>query len=96
VIIKDILSLTVDKYSPGQNNQAANETQTFNLPFTPQKTQNKQTPWSESASELHRPSNRRLSVKSVSTFADKGCHVVSVTDFFDRILGFLDWSRYFF
>jgi methionine aminopeptidase len=25
--------------------------------------QNKQTPWSESASELYRPSNRRLSAK---------------------------------
>jgi hypothetical protein len=29
------------------------------------------------------------------TFADKGCHVVSVTDPYARILGFLDRSRYF-
>jgi hypothetical protein len=26
-------------------------------------------------------------------FADKGCHVVSVTDPYGRILGFLDRSR---
>jgi hypothetical protein len=29
------------------------------------------------------------------TFADRGCHVVSVTDLYGRILGFLDRSRYF-
>jgi hypothetical protein len=29
------------------------------------------------------------------TFADRGCHVVSVTDPYGRILGFLDRSRYF-
>jgi hypothetical protein len=28
-------------------------------------------------------------------FADRGCHVVSVTDPYDRILGSLDRSRYF-
>jgi hypothetical protein len=28
-------------------------------------------------------------------FADRGCHVVSVTDPFGHILGFLDRSRYF-
>jgi hypothetical protein len=28
-------------------------------------------------------------------FADNGCHVVSVTDPYGRILGFLDRSRYF-
>jgi hypothetical protein len=55
----------------------------------------KKAPWSESASELHRPSDRRLSAKLLPTFADKGCHVVSVTDLYDRILGFLDRSRYF-
>jgi hypothetical protein len=32
----------------------------------------KQTPWPESASELYRPSDRRLSVNLVSTFADRG------------------------
>jgi hypothetical protein len=29
------------------------------------------------------------------TFADRGCHVVSVTDPSGRILGFLDRRRYF-
>jgi hypothetical protein len=28
-------------------------------------------------------------------FADRGCHVVSVTDPYSRILAFLDRSRYF-
>jgi hypothetical protein len=42
----------------------------------------------------YRPSDRRLSAKLVPTFADRGCHVVSVTDPYGRILGFLD--RYFF
>jgi hypothetical protein len=54
----------------------------------------KQTPWSESASELYRPSDRHLSAKLVPTFADRGCHVVSVTDPYGRILGFLVRSRY--
>jgi hypothetical protein len=40
--------------------------------------------------------DRRLSAKLVPTFADRGCHVVSVTDPYGRILSFLDWSRYFF
>jgi CBS-domain-containing membrane protein len=51
---------------------------------------NKQTPRPESASELYRPSDRHLSAKLVPIFADRGCHVVSVTDFYGRILGFLD------
>jgi hypothetical protein len=55
----------------------------------------KKTPWSESASELYRPSDRRLLAQSLPTFADRGCHVVSVTDPYGRILGFLDRSRYF-
>jgi hypothetical protein len=32
----------------------------------------KQTPWSEPASELYRPSDRCLSAKLVPTFADRG------------------------
>jgi hypothetical protein len=56
----------------------------------------KKTPWAESASELYRPSDRRLSAKLVPTFADRGCHVVSVTNPYGRILGFLDRRRYFF
>jgi hypothetical protein len=51
--------------------------------------------WSESASELYRPSDRRLSASWLPTFADRRCHVVSVTDPYGRSLGFLDRSRYF-
>jgi CBS-domain-containing membrane protein len=54
-----------------------------------------QTPWAESASELYRPSDLHLSAKLVPTFADRGCHVVKVTDPHGRILGFLDRSCYF-
>jgi hypothetical protein len=53
------------------------------------------TPWSEAASELYRPSDRRLSTKRLPTFADRRCHVVSVTDPYGRIVGFLDSSGYF-
>jgi hypothetical protein len=53
----------------------------------------KQTPWPESGSE---PSDRRLSAKLVPTFVDRERHVVSVTDPYGRILGFLDRSTYFF
>jgi hypothetical protein len=53
----------------------------------------KQTPWPESASELYRPSDRRLSAKIVPTFEDIGCHVVSVTDPYGRILSFLGTSN---
>jgi hypothetical protein len=43
------------------------------------------------------PTERPPLVSEVSaTFADRGCHVVSVTDPYDRILGFLDRSRYYF
>jgi hypothetical protein len=34
--------------------------------------------------------DRHLSAKLVPTFADRGCHVVSVTDPYGHILGFLD------
>jgi hypothetical protein len=47
-------------------------------------------PWPEFARELYRPSGHRLSAKLVPTFADRGCRVVSVTDPYGRILGFLD------
>jgi hypothetical protein len=53
------------------------------------------TPWPESVSELYQPSDRHLSAKLVPTFADKGCHVVSMMDPYGHIFG-LDWSRYFF
>jgi hypothetical protein len=32
----------------------------------------------------------------VPTFADRGCHVVSVTDPYGGILSFIDRKRYFF
>jgi hypothetical protein len=34
--------------------------------------------------------------KLVQNFANRGCHVISVTDPYGTILGFLDRSRYFF
>jgi hypothetical protein len=37
-------------------------------------------PWPESSSELYRPCDPHLSAKLMPTFADRGCHVVSVTD----------------
>jgi hypothetical protein len=42
------------------------------------------------------PNDRRLPAKLLPTSADKGCRVVSLTDPYGRILGFLDRSRYFF
>jgi hypothetical protein len=53
------------------------------------------TPWFESVSELYRPSDCRLSAKLVQTFADRRFDVISVTDTYGRILGFLDWICYF-
>jgi hypothetical protein len=50
----------------------------------------------ESASELYRPSGRRLSAKLVPTTAYRGCHVVSAKDPYGRIVAFIDRSRYFF
>jgi hypothetical protein len=61
----------------------------------PIETDNKQTPWSESSSELYQPSDRCLSAKLVPPFADRGYHMVSMTDPYGRTLGFLDRSRYF-
>jgi hypothetical protein len=52
----------------------------------------KKKPCPESASELYRPRDRRLSAKLVPTFVNRGCHVVSVTGPYSRILGFLDWG----
>jgi hypothetical protein len=49
------------------------------------KLKKKKTPWSESARELYRPGDRRLSAKWLATFADRGCHVISVTDPYGRI-----------
>jgi hypothetical protein len=50
----------------------------------------KKNPWPESASEVYRPSDRRLSATLVPTFADRRWHMVNATDPYGRILGFLD------
>jgi hypothetical protein len=44
------------------------------------------------------PTERPPLVSEVSAnfFADRGCHVVSVTNPYGRVLGFLDRSRYYF
>jgi hypothetical protein len=34
--------------------------------------------------------------RATAAFAGRGCHVVSVTDPYGRILGFLDRNHYFF
>jgi hypothetical protein len=47
----------------------------------------KKTKWPESASELYHLNDRRLSAKLVPTFADRGCHMGSVMDSYDCILG---------
>jgi hypothetical protein len=41
------------------------------------------------------PRDSRLLAKLVSTFADSGCSVVSMTDPYGRIFEFLDQSHYF-
>jgi hypothetical protein len=48
------------------------------------------------ASVRERTRDRRLLEKLVPAFADRRCRVVSVTDPYSRVLGFLDRSRYFF
>jgi hypothetical protein len=54
-----------------------------------------QTTWPQSASELYRPRNSRLSTKLVPTFVEIRCRVVRVTDPYGRIsFFFLDRSRY--
>jgi hypothetical protein len=37
-----------------------------------------------------------MSAMLMSTFVDRGCHVISATDPYGSILGFIDRSRYFF
>jgi hypothetical protein len=40
--------------------------------------------------------DRRFSAKLMPNFEGRGCHVVYAADPYGRILGFLDWSDYFF
>jgi hypothetical protein len=49
---------------------------------TPSQVNYQLTPWLGSASELHRPNDRRLSAKLVPSIAVKGCYVVSHTAVF--------------
>jgi hypothetical protein len=76
----------------GAASSASSETRSLDG-YSPENTH---TPWPEFASELYRQSDRRLSAKLVPTFEDRRCRVVTVTDPYGRILGFLDRSRYFF
>jgi hypothetical protein len=55
-----------------------------------------QTPCPESEGEPYRSSDRRLSVKLVPNLRIERCCVVSKSDPYGRILGFLDRSRYYF
>jgi hypothetical protein len=54
------------------------------------------TPYPQSASEQYRPNDRRLSAKLLPTFSEIGCRVISTTDPYGHVLGFLDQSPYFF
>jgi hypothetical protein len=56
----------------------------------------KKTPWPESASELYRQSDRRLSAKLAPNIADRMCRSVSTVNLYSSIFAFLDRSRYFF
>jgi pyruvate kinase len=58
------------------------------------RSEQKKTPWTESASELYRQIDRRLSVKLVPTFSATRCRVVSATDPHGRILAFLGREVY--
>jgi hypothetical protein len=49
----------------------------------------KKNPWLESASELYRPSDSRLSAKLVSTLADRGRRVVSATNSHSTLISVL-------
>jgi hypothetical protein len=75
----------------------AREFQIINtVPFLDHNVASQLTPWPDSAIELYRPSDRRLSAKLVPTFMDIGCYVVSMTESYGHILGFLVRNRYFF
>jgi hypothetical protein len=56
----------------------------------------KQTPWPESESELYRPSYHRLSAKLVLILRTEGAARSGWTDPYDRILGLLNRTRYYF
>jgi hypothetical protein len=84
----------------GQNTQIHISREIPHHALTKQHTElqtNKQTnSWPRCAGELYRPRGRSLSANLVPIFAGRGCRVVSVTDPYGRILGFVYRSRYFF
>jgi hypothetical protein len=47
-------------------------------------------------SELYRLGDHHFSAKLAPIFVDRECHMVSTTDPYSCIIGFLDQSRYFF
>jgi hypothetical protein len=55
----------------------------------------KKTPWSSPRANYNDRVTAACRRSDCLLFADIGCHVVSVTDSYGRILGFLDRSRYF-
>jgi hypothetical protein len=94
VAINKYISLSIKKSKAG--NLFRFISNSFRISYNSYQLRTKtKTPWPESANELYRPSDRRLSTKIVSTYADRGSHVVSVTDPYGRSLGFPDQSRYF-
>jgi hypothetical protein len=66
------------------------------IKFIKKEQKKKQIPLPETASELYRSSDSRLSTKLVPTFDDIECHVVRATDPHGRILGLLDRSLCFY
>jgi hypothetical protein len=72
-----------------------NKEHTTDSEYNKNKKNKRETPWPESASKLlvYLPSDRRLSAKLVPTFADRLCHVVSMTDM--KSCSLTDIHRYF-
>jgi hypothetical protein len=84
---RELIAMKVSKFCDSSSDVSfkyTNSDSIFNIIFMAKENQ---TPWLESASELYRPSDRRLLAKLVPISPDRGCHVVSV---------FLDLHRYFF
>jgi hypothetical protein len=83
-----LLNFTRSLWYPVERGSALRKASTYTQ--STQKQTNKQTLWPESASELYRPRYHLLSAKLVPTFADRGCHVVSVTDPYGHNFGLLN------
>ncbi|CAG2059371.1 unnamed protein product, partial [Timema podura] len=59
-------------------------------------TLNLKTPWHKPTSELCQPNDHRMLTKTMPTFGERGCQLVSTTKPLAAVLSFLDRSRYFF